>query len=217
MIEDEETLTVGSELEKPQYPDQYPNVIENPYEILALVNKSYALPSDYEPHDLVVPDVRFPFTEFHEKKQLRKEAAIALEELFSAADREGIELFAVSGYRSYERQEAIFAAYVEQHGEEHANTFSARAGESEHQTGLVMDVSSQDVGFDLVTEFGETKAGKWVAENAHKYGYIIRYPKGKEHITKYQYEPWHLRYVGVNAATEIYENDLTLEEYLGVE
>lgn len=192
-------------------------IVDNPDDILVLVNKNHVLPPDYEPEDLVIPDVRFPFTEFHEKKQLRKEAADALEALFSAADAEGIELFAISGYRSYERQEAIFAANVEKHGEEQANTFSAKAGQSEHQTGLVMDVSTHEVGFDLVTEFEETAAGKWIKQNAHQYGFIVRYPKGKEHITKYQYEPWHLRYVGKKAATEIFENDLTLEEYLGVD
>lgn len=217
LIDEDNVVTTGSQLEKPQHPNQFPDIVENPYDILVLVNKEHALPNHFEPHDLVVPDVRFPFAEDDPKKQLRKEAADALEELFRAAEADGIYLFAVSGYRSYERQEAIFAANVEKHGEDHANTFSAKAGESEHQTGLVMDVTSQEVGFDLLTEFGESEAGKWLEQHAHEYGYIIRYPRGKEHITKYQYEPWHLRYVGKKAAKEIVENDLTLEEYLGVE
>lgn len=187
-----------------------------PDSIQVLVNKDHPLPSNYEPTDLVVPDVRFPFEEDDPKKQLRKEAADALEELFIAAEEDGHYLFALSGYRSYDRQEVIFASNVNQHGEEHANTFSARAGESEHQTGLVMDISSEAVGFRLVVEFGDTPEGKWVAENAHLFGFIIRYPEGKEEITKYQYEPWHLRYVGVDVATEVFESGETYEEYLGI-
>lgn len=187
----------------------------SPDSIHVLVNKEHSLPHDYEPNDLVVPDVRFPFTEFDAKKQLRKEAAEALEALFQAAEEEGHYLFAISGFRSYERQEVIFASNVERHGEEHANTYSARAGESEHQTGLVMDISSEAVGLDLVTDFGDTPEGKWVAEHAHEFGFIIRYPEGKESITKYQYEPWHLRYLGIDVATDVYEAGVTYEEYLG--
>ena len=203
-------------LEEPNEPDVQTEIVENPYEVLSVVNKSFSLPSDYEPEDLTVPEVSFPFTEDDPKKQLRKEAAHALEDLFAGAEQVGIHLFAQSGYRSYDRQEAIFAANVEQDGEEHANTYSARPGESEHQTGLVMDVTAESVGFNLNTDFGETDEGKWVEENAHEYGFIIRYPDGKEEITKYQYEPWHLRYVGVKAATEIKNNEQTLEEYLSV-
>lgn len=188
----------------------------SPDSIHVLVNKEHTLPSDYTPTDLVVPDVRFPFAEDDPKKQLRKEAAQALEKLFAAAEAEGHYLYAISGYRSYERQEAIFASNVQKHGEEHANTFSARAGESEHQTGLVMDISSEAVGFQLVTEFGETPEGKWVQEHAHEYGFVVRYPEGKEAITKYQYEPWHLRYLGVEVATALYESGQTYEEYLGL-
>jgi len=216
-LDDATHIAVANELEKPAYPDEFVEIVENPYDILVLVNKNYALPDDYEPTDLVVPDVRFPFDEDDPKKQLRKEAADALEELFSNADEAGIALFAQPGYRSYDRQEAIFASNVDQHGEEHANTYSARAGESEHQTGLVMDVTSEKIGFDLTTEFGETDEGKWIKEHAHDYGFIIRYPEGKENITQYQYEPWHLRYVGKRAAKEITENNLTLEEYLGAD
>jgi len=204
-------------LEEPKHAEFETEDVENPYEILSVVNKTYALPYDYEPEDLTVPEVRCPVTEDDPKKQLRQEAADALEDLFANAEQVGIQLFAQSGFRSYERQEAIFAANVDQHGEEHANTYSARPGESEHQTGLVMDITSESVDFDLITDFGETDEGKWVAEHAHEYGFIIRYLDGKEDITRYQYEPWHLRYVGVEAATEMKENEITLEEYLHVE
>lgn len=186
----------------------------NPYEILVLVNKEHALPEDFLPEDLVIPDIPFPFTEDLPKKQMRKVAATAMEEMFEAAVQEGLELFAQSGFRSFERQEAIFAANVEKNGEEAANKYSARPGESEHQTGLTMDVTNADVGFDLVIEFGETPEGQWLEKHASEYGFIIRYPEGKEDITGYQYEPWHLRYVGEQAAKEITEKNLTLEEYL---
>src|SRR5699024_8282030 len=101
-------------------------------------------------------------------------------------------IYAQSGFRSYDRQESIFASNVEKNGEEHANTYSARPGESEHQTGLVMDVTSQSAGFDLNTDFGETEEGKWIKDHAHEYGFIISYPKNKKNITKYQYDPGHL-------------------------
>lgn len=188
--------------------------VSNPDDILVLVNKTNHLPSDYEPADLVVPNVPFPFKEDLPKKKLRAEAAKALEALFAAAEKEGLELYAQSGYRSFERQKAIFAFNAEQRGEEVANRVSARPGESEHQTGLAMDVTCRQVGFDLVEAFADTPEGQWLAANAHTFGFIIRYPKGKEAITGYQYEPWHLRYVGIKAAQEITSRQLTLEEYL---
>lgn len=194
--------------------DESIKIVENPYEVLSLINKQHALPADYIPNDLVTPNVRFPFTEDLPKKQLRKVAADALEELFAASDEAGLNLFAQSGYRSYDRQDAIFAANVDRVGEKAANNFSARPGESEHQTGLTMDVTSPDVNFDLIIEFGDTKEGRWLKEHASDYGFIIRYLEGKEDITQYQFEPWHLRYVGLRAAEEIMSQEITLEEYL---
>lgn len=191
-------------------------IADDPNDILVLVNKQHALPDGYEPPDLVFPDVRFPFTEDLPKKQMRKVAAKAMEKMFAAGDKDEIDLFAQSGYRSYERQDAIFAANVEKNGEEAANNYSARPGESEHQTGLTMDVTSAEVDYDLVIEFGDTKEGKWLKEHAADYGFIIRYPEEKEDITEYQYEPWHIRYVGEEAAKEIMSKGITLEEYLGV-
>ena len=218
LLEDDgNTITVGEGLEEPSHPDEYPDDVENPYDVLALVNKNHALPEDYEPEDLVIPDVRFPFEEDIPKKYMRKIAAEALEDMIAAGDEDGVAIFGQSGFRAYDRQVEIFAANAEKNGEEHANTYSARPGESEHQTGLVMDVTSEDAGFDLDIDFGETEEGKWIKEHAHEYGFIIRYPKDKVDITQYQYEPWHLRYVGEKAAAEIYENSETLEEYLGTE
>lgn len=188
-----------------------PNYMSN----LILVNKSHELPADFVPDDLVVPDVRFSFTEDLPKKKMRKEAAQALEKLFRQAQVDGIDLAAVSGFRSYDRQADIFANAVQRMGEKEANRVSARPGQSEHQTGLAMDVSSASVGYELVESFGETIEGKWLSENAPSYGFIIRYPKGKEYLTGYRYEPWHLRYVGVEHARKISQQGLTLEEYLG--
>lgn len=217
VVDEEITITPEDGLTKPS--EDYlskldSDTVENPYDVLALINKKHALPGDYVPKDLVFPNVRYPFTEDLPKKQLRKIAADALEELFKAADEAGLELYAQSGYRSYDRQVAIFTSNVEQHGEEAANNFSARPGQSEHQSGLTMDVTSSKVDFSLVIEFGETPEGKWIAEHAHEYGFIIRYLEGKEDITQYQYEPWHLRYVGEKVATEIYEKEITFEEYI---
>lgn len=216
ILDDDATVEVGKALEKPQHPGEFPDIVENPYDILAVANKEHALPSDYEPNDLVVPDIRFPFEEDHPKKQMRQIAANSIEELIAAGDEAGVSLFGQSGYRSYDRQVAIFASNTEQHGEDHANTYSAKAGESEHQTGLVMDVTSQAVGFDLNTDFGETEEGQWLQEHAHEFGFIIRYPEDKVDITEYQYEPWHIRYVGEKAATAIYKKQETLEEYSGL-
>ncbi|MFC4558278.1 D-alanyl-D-alanine carboxypeptidase family protein [Virgibacillus kekensis] len=188
-------------------------VISDPSAVGVLVNKKHHLPADYIPPNLVVPDVRFPFTEDLPKRQMRQIAANALEKMFAAADQAGVDLFAQSGYRSYDRQEAIFAANAREHGQKAANQFSAQPGESEHQTGLAMDVTSADINFRLTTAFANTDEGKWVAEHASDYGFIIRYPKGKTDITGYQYEPWHLRFVGRKVAKYIDANNITLDEY----
>lgn len=217
LIKNNDIIKAGDGLPQkaePAFTNSGTEIIANPYDQLGLINKEHALPDDYIPEDLVIPDVPFPFAEDLPKKQMRKAAATALEELFEASEESELELYAQSGYRSYERQDAIFAANVDAHGEEAANNFSARPGESEHQSGLTMDVTSPGVNFDLVIEFGETKEGQWIKENAADYGFIIRYPEGKEDITVYQYEPWHLRYVGVKAAQEIMSQGITLEEYL---
>ncbi|MHA7767524.1 peptidase M15 [Bacillus atrophaeus] len=187
--------------------------IQNPDNILALVNKEYALPGTYEPSDLVIPNVKFSFDEKIQKRYIRKEAAKALEKLFNAGKEKGYELAAVSGYRAYDRQEVIFKNEVSQKGEKKAKEAVAYPGQSEHQTGLAMDISSRSNGFELNEAFGGTDDGKWVQNHAYEYGFIIRYPKGKENVTKYEYEPWHLRYVGKKAAKVIHDHGLTLEEY----
>lgn len=183
--------------------------------VAVLVNKQNALPTDYVPPDLVEVNIPFTFKEKSEKRMMRKEAAQHLEELFAHAKDEGFILYGISGYRSYTTQKGLFAYNVRRFGsEKDANQISARAGESEHQTGLAMDISSQSVNFGLVQTFGETVEYDWLKDHAHEYGFIIRYLKGKEFMTEYMYEPWHLRYVGVDLATKLYESKLTYEEYL---
>ncbi|WP_405127688.1 M15 family metallopeptidase [Sinanaerobacter chloroacetimidivorans] len=145
---------------------------------------------------------------------MRAEAADAFHKLVEAAALENMELVMTTAYRSYDFQKTLFDNYVAKEGEEAANRYSAKPGQSEHQTGLSVDVTSASVGYQLTDKFGETKEGIWLAEHAHLFGFIIRFPEGKEAITGYLYEPWHIRYVGVEAATEIYEQGLTLEEYL---
>lgn len=193
------------------------NVIQNPDNLLILVNKVYTLSEEYEPEDLVRPNVAFSFgNQDVEKSYLRQEAAAAIEKMFEAAANDGFQLYAISGYRSYDRQEANYNEHVNRIGEEETIKIVAYPGRSEHQTGLAMDISSESANFRLNEQFGETDEGKWLMENAHKYGYILRYPKGMETITGYNYEPWHYRYVGVDIASEMYEHQLTLEEYFNI-
>jgi D-alanyl-D-alanine carboxypeptidase len=183
-----------------------------------LINKTHPLSSSYVPPDLVnVLDYGLPCTHGADSSvnDLRLPAAEALKSMFDAASAQGYTLYCASGYRSYALQESIFESNVSTYGEDYANTFSARPGQSEHQTGLAMDITSESAGFALSSSFGSTAEGIWVAQNAHKYGFIIRYPAGAESITGYQYEPWHLRYLGVDLATAVYNSGLTYEEYLG--
>jgi|GEM_PF-1369080 len=156
-----------------------------------IANKTYPLPSTYAPGGLT------------------SDCSSAFEKMKEAAAADGITLWIVSGYRSYSTQESIYWRYVRNDGMSEADTYSARPGHSEHQTGLAMDVNS------LKSSFADTAEGKWLAEHCHEYGFIIRYPKGKQSITGYIYEPWHVRYLGVDLATSVYESGLCLEEYFG--
>lgn len=190
------------------------NVIQNSTNVMALVNKEFYLPEDYIPKDLVKPEVQFSFgDEDIEKSLMRKEAAEALEKMFTNAAENGIEIFAVSGYRSFSRQKSLYDAEVNRVGKEKAEQAVAIPGASEHQSGLAMDISSKSNKLYLNTAFANTTEGKWLKENAHHFGFILRYPKEKMDITNYMYEPWHFRYVGVKAASTMYEHNWTLEEY----
>lgn len=186
---------------------------QDPTDLLLLVNKQNRAPS--VPYTLVKPDVTPSKPELSENIYMRPEAAEALEALFEGAEKEGIILYATSGFRSYSTQKAIFDRKAKERGEQAANRSVAKPGQSEHQTGLAMDIEGHSsLGTGLTNAFGETPEGIWVAENCADYGFIIRYPKDKTSITGYIYEPWHIRYVGIDAAKEITEMGVTLEEYI---
>lgn len=188
-------------------------VLRRPADLDSLVNKERFLPEGYVPEDLIRISVPTILT-FEEVNHLRLPAAEALKALFETAWKEaGLNLYARSGYRSFETQRGLYEAAVARDGQEWADKYSAVPGSSEHQTGLAMDVTAESVGFQLEEAFGATTEGLWVAENAHRFGFILRYLQGKEDITGYNYEPWHLRYVGEPAAAEIYRRGLTLEEF----
>ncbi|WP_153126443.1 M15 family metallopeptidase [Peribacillus tepidiphilus] len=213
-IENEEELTLDSQFFNEIQEVNGKKLIQNPENFLVLVNKEYSLNDDYAPKDLVRPNVAFSFGFLEQEKALmRKEAARALEQMFQEAKLNGIELYAVSAYRSFERQKMIFDAEINRVGREKAIEAVAYPGQSEHQTGLAVDISSKSVNLLLIQEFENTPEGKWLALNAHHYGFILRYPKGKEEITGYKFEPWHFRYVGKDLAEILYEKGLTLEEY----
>ncbi|MCQ4090757.1 D-alanyl-D-alanine carboxypeptidase family protein [Exiguobacterium sp. LL15] len=183
---------------------------------LVVVNKKYSLPIDYKPSDLVVPNVSFSYSGVLEQSYMRAPAAKQMEKMFAAAKKEGVTLNAVSGFRSGARQKVLYNNYVARDGKAAADQYSARPGNSEHQTGLAFDISAPSVGNGLTAALGDTKEGKWIANNADKYGFIVRYDRGFQSRTGYTYEPWHIRYVGVDVATQIKNNGQTLEEYMKV-
>lgn len=177
---------------------------------LFLANRDYTLPSDYVPPDLVHPQVATTDNEI----TMREEAAHALEDMFlTAKEEQGLTLIAVSGYRSYGRQASIFQRKVNNVGKKKALLLVAPPGTSEHQLGLAMDLGTKK-DTSLSEAFYDTPEGKWVAENCHRFGFIIRYKKEWTEITGYAYEPWHVRYVGREHAERIYTLDIPLEEYI---
>ena len=163
------------------------------YEMI-LVNKEYSLPSDFGGENA--------------------EATAAVNALYAAAEADGLPMYTVSGYRSYATQESVYAGHVERKGQEAADLVSARPGHSEHQTGLAFDVNGSDSSTVLATRFGETAEFRWLNEHMADYGFILRYPEGKTDWTGYNYEPWHIRYVGVELAQKIHESGLTVEELI---
>ncbi|BFH68830.1 hypothetical protein J27TS7_23540 [Paenibacillus dendritiformis] len=182
-----------------------------------LVNKRHGLPPGYAPADLVLPKVR-TLTGMESKRYwLRREAAQALERLFAAAERDHIYLASVSAYRSSAAQTAVYRQYVDTEGSRRASVYSAAPGHSEHETGLAVDLSGSDGRCAVQDCFAATKEAKWLAAHSHRFGYVIRYPRGKEEITGYQYEPWHLRYVGRDLAARLTAGGMTLEEYYGAD
>lgn len=189
----------------------YKNIkdIKNPNDKLVLVNKNNKLKNDFIPDDLIKLDLKYS----NEEKYLKKEAALSFYKLSEDAKEKGYRIIIVSAYRSYTYQEKLFDYYVKEKGLNYALNCSAKPGHSEHQTGLAIDVEGSNFDYDL---FEQSIEFDWMKKNAYKYGFILRYPKGKEHITGFKYEPWHYRYVGEKVAKYIYENNLTFEEYFEV-
>ncbi|OAA90283.1 D-alanyl-D-alanine carboxypeptidase [Clostridium ljungdahlii] len=189
---------------------------QNSNEFLILVNKNHPLSSSYIPENLTIPNVEFSPSASHEEKMMQGEAAEQLENLFKYAHKKDMNLYGVSAYRSYKSQKQVYDERVRRVGKKQADEYVAYSGTSEHQTGLAIDVTNEDGAQGrLMVDFGQTKEGKWLRRNAHNFGFILRYPKEKESITGYSYESWHIRYVGVKAAKEIYYKNIVLEEYLG--
>lgn len=172
-------------------------------DLTILVNKYHKLPDDYEPDDLVALSYNNGYTYY-----LRAEAAAAFEELVSAALLDNVIVYPFSAYRSYATQSTLYNWYVNRDGTDIADTYSARPGFSEHQLGLAIDIRSSTL-LDNLTEDDY----EWMLNNSYKYGFIVRYPKGKQYITQFIEEPWHLRYLGVELATKVYESGLTYDEY----
>lgn len=184
--------------------------VNDPSSLWVVVNKGRILPSDYVPTGLRQP------TGGDSNQTLRDDAATALERLFNDAQAVGYDLVLYSGYRSYSYQISVYNGFVKSQGQKMAEQFSARAGHSEHQTGLAADVSSITGKCTLEQCFAYTNEGKWLAANSYKYGFVIRYQNGKENITGYEYEPWHLRYVGTELAAEINRTDQALEQFFNL-
>lgn len=185
------------------------NELKNYYGItyiddVIVVNKTYNLPSNFAPNNLVTINGYIKIVDYVKD---------AFTELTSDSKALGLNIYASSGYRSYSDQNYIYNNYVRWDGQENADTYSARAGHSEHQTGLAIDVNTIDSSFDGTAE------SNWLKDNCYKYGFIIRYPKDKDNITGYMYEPWHIRYVGKSLAKKLYNdgNWITIEEYYGVD
>lgn len=170
----------------------------------------------FESHGIVIANKTYPLDPAKDPGGLTAECIAALQQMQEGAKADGIDLTLSSGYRSYQEQVDTYQYWVSVYGEEEANRQSSVPGHSEHQTGLAADIAAADGECTLDQCFADTPEGQWLALHAHEYGFIIRYPEGKEDITGYEYEPWHVRYLGVDIATEIYNQNTTLEEYLGI-
>ena len=195
---------VNMNLDLTHYEDKIP--ARNQNNKLILVNKYYYLEEDYVPANLEELSNQYALNNM----KMVKEAKDAFEEMSKEAKKNGLKIIAMSTYRDYAYQTNLYNNYVKKDGKEAADTYSGRPGFSEHQTGYAVDVYNDDKSY---TDFHLTEEFKWMQENAKNYGFILRFPQGKENETGYQYESWHYRYVGLEAATYITEKNITLEEY----
>lgn len=204
-LSDEEIVTyVNIGLDQPYYTNTRETPFLNTSYILS--NKYLSMSESYVPLNLEQIDSSYTSG----KRLLVREAKESFERMAQAAREEGYTIRAMSAYRSYQYQKDLYQRYVDQDGVENADTYSARPGFSEHQTGLVVDIDNAKT---VYTKFETTKEFLWMQENASNYGFILRYPKGKEDITGYTYESWHYRYVGIDIAKKMKETGLTFDEY----
>ena len=201
----------GEELPEWQYPLD-PEILENPFEYITLVNRDNLLENSYIPEDLVSAGVRrSPGTG---KMQLRKEASEALKQMFAAAEAEGCTLYLKSAYRAYSTQKTMYYNRLDKnHGRD--DGLVSYPGASDHQTGLGVDLLNYEWSLKdgMNEKFAPTAEARWMAAHCHEFGFILRYMEDKEEETKIKFEPWHFRYVGPEAAAYIMENHLSLEEF----
>ena len=173
---------------------------------LMLVNKFNYLDENYAPDDIVKVSMQFAYGD----NEIKKEVYEKFRSMYNDAKKEGLYLIITSSYRDYNFQKELWDSYANQKGDEWADSVSARAGYSEHQTGYTLDIVTYKAN---MSSFEKTDEFKWLQDNAYKYGFILRYPKDKEDITGYSYESWHYRYVGKDVATKIKKLGLTFDEY----
>lgn len=185
--------------------------VENQGTIEMMVNKRYYLSSDYVPGSLENMSVVYASKGLTLNAEAYEALKLMCDDIQSVEGETKLRMYASSAYRDYAYQEELYDSYVRRYGEEEADTIAARPGHSEHQTGLTVDMASSTSGG--LSKFGESNEYQWMLQNAHKYGWILRYPEGKEDITGYSAEPWHWRYVGTDLATKIYNSKLTFDEY----
>lgn len=205
-LNDEQIIKdVNMDLDKKQYEDMHET--NNLNKINILVNKHNYLKEDYVPENLKSLSSTYALSNM----KMVEEAANAFESLSKDASKENYRIIAMSTYRSYEYQIDLYNKYVKSDGKDAADTYSGRPGNSEHQTGLAVDVYNQT---ETYTNFEKTKEYNWMQENAYKYGFILRFPKDKENETGYEFESWHYRYVGKDIAKYIHKHNITLEEYI---
>ena len=203
----EDTVTfVNAYLDKDYYTNDIPLSKDKASKLDVIVNKYYKLDKDYEPEDLTIINSKFASG----TQKLRKEAADKFEEMASDMLKENLKIYAGSTYRSYSYQEGLYNRYVKKDGFKEAETYSARAGYSEHQLGLAVDIVNGK--WNYLSE-GD-KEYTWLVNNSYKYGFILRYPHESEYITGYVFEDWHFRYLGIELATKVYESKLTYDEYI---
>lgn len=180
--------------------------IDNPNDLLVIVNKQNKLPDNFTPSNLVL----IPKKYCDKKMYIKKEVLKNFIKMYNEIKEENLNITIISAYRNSDYQENLYNNYVKEKGKRYADRCSARKNHSEHQTGLAIDIMGENMDYNL---FDKTKEYLWMKDNSHKYGFILRYPKKKEKITGFKFEPWHYRYVGIDIATQIYNKNITLEEY----